>query len=213
MADFLTAYRKFIEPNEGGYSNVKNDKGGETYAGIARAFHKTWEGWTIIDMKKSRYKDGVIPRNTKFPDIQFLVERFYRDMWDRNLFGQIHNQDVANLLFDYYVHSGSYAIKAIQKLTGAVTDGVMGPKTIQAINSYPNQARLHDNLKAQRQVFLESLIKADPTQEDFRTGWMARIARFPDLLSPGGTAAVIGIAALALIFFLMLQPTPKPKAA
>lgn len=213
MADFLTAYRTYIEPNEGGYSNVPQDKGGETYAGIARAFHPKWEGWTIIDMKKSRYKDGVIPRNTKFPDIQFLVERFYRDMWDRNYFGQIHSQDIANLLFDYYVHSGSYAVKAIQKLAGAVTDGVMGPKTIQAINTYPNQARLHDNLKAQREAFLESLIKADPSQEVFRGGWMARIARFPDLLSPGGTAAIIGFAAIALVFFLMAQSSPKPKAA
>jgi len=191
MAEFNITYRKYIEPNEGGYANVAADKGGETYAGITRNFNPAWDGWPIIDMKKSRYANKIIPHNAKFGDIQHLVERFYFDKWQKNWFDRINNQDVANLLFDYFIHSGSHAIKAVQKLTGATSDGYMGPETVGAINSYPNQARLHDNLKAQREAFLLSLIGADPSQEVFRTGWMKRIAGFPDLLSYPGLAVLL----------------------
>lgn len=199
MAKFEIAYTQFIEPNEGGYANVESDKGGETYAGISRVYNPTWPGWVLIDMYKSHFAENTIPRNHKFPDLQNLVEEFYFTKWLKNHFEKIHNQDIANLLFDYFVHSGSHAIKAIQKLTGAKQDGYMGPETVAAINEYPNPARLHDNLKAQRESFLQSLIDADPSQAKFAGGWGKRIAGFPDLLPKGGIAII-----LVLLIVLLL---------
>ena len=35
--------------HEGGYAFHELDRGGETYKGIARNFHKNWEGWKIVD--------------------------------------------------------------------------------------------------------------------------------------------------------------------
>lgn len=202
MASFEIAYRKYILPNEGGYANIPGDKGGETYAGIARNFHPSWPGWTYIDfVKKTK---GPIKNNTKFPDVQYQVDQFYQDWWNAKRFGEITSQDVANLLFDYNVHSSTLAIKAIQRLVGVTADGVMGPGTIAAINRN-DPAKLHDALKAERTIFLDALSNK-PGQEQFKSGWLARMAKFPDLVTPA-TVSLLGVAIAAglLIFFL------KPK--
>ena len=50
MADFQPAFEKMIR-NEGGYKlhNIASDRGGQTYAGIARNSHPNWPGWRFID--------------------------------------------------------------------------------------------------------------------------------------------------------------------
>ena len=52
MADFSKAIPKLLK-KEGGYVNNPADRGGETYKGIARKYHKSAFMWTLID----RYKD------------------------------------------------------------------------------------------------------------------------------------------------------------
>jgi lysozyme family protein len=200
MASFDLAYKKYIQPNEGGYSNIPQDKGGETYAGIARNYHPSWEGFSYIDFIK-RTK-GEIDRNTKFPDIQYAVDQFYLNWWNTARFGEIKNQDVANLLFDFNVNSSSTAIKTIQRLVGATADGVMGPATVAAINNYKDQAKLHDALKEERRKLYEYLIQKDPTQSVFADGWAARLARFPTLaVASASLWILLGGAALALAIF------------
>lgn len=202
MASFETAYRKYILPNEGGYANIPGDKGGETYAGIARNYHPKWPGWTYIDfVKKTK---GVIKNNTKFPDVQYQVDQFYLDWWNAKRFGEIKSQEVANLLFDYNVHSSSLAIKAVQRLVKVTPDGVMGAGTLAAINA-TDPGKLHDALKAERTELLTTL-SSKPGQEQFRDGWLARMAKFPTLATTA-TVSLVGvlIGAGLLIFFL------KPK--
>lgn len=196
MASFDIAYNKYIKPNEGGYANVANDTGGETYAGIARNYNPVWQGWGYIDfIKRTR---GTITINTMFPDIQYMVDEFYLNRWNANRFSEISSQSVANLLFDFHVHSQSHAIKAVQQLVGVTVDGVMGTKTITAINS-ADPAQLHDQLKEYRIRFLNSLIQNDPTQADFFEGWMARIARFPTLLAANAVKVGAVFAAIGLL--------------
>jgi lysozyme family protein len=201
MASFETAYNKYIKPSEGGYSNVAQDKGKETYAGIARNYHPNWKGWTYIDFIK-RTK-GEIKRNTMFPDIQFEVDQFYGDWWTTQRFGEIKSQEVANLLFDYNVNSSSLAIKAVQRLVGVPADGAMGPATILAINK-ADPAKLHDALKEERRQLYLRLLREDPTQEVFRSGWMNRIAQFPSLVvsSPISWGVVIGIGLLVAGYYI-----------
>lgn len=193
MASFDIAYNQYIKPNEGGYAFVANDKGGETYAGIARNYNPTWPGWDYIDFIKRT--NGPIALNAKFPDIQYMVDQFYLDRWNRNRFGEINSQAIANLLFDFHVHSQSHAIKTIQQLVGVKADGVMGPVTISAINS-ADTASLHDRLKAARLSFLKSLIEKDPSQAGFAAGWIARVSKFPTLLSQN--AAQVAMVAVGI---------------
>lgn len=214
-ADFLPAYNTYILPSEGGYANVVGDKGGETYAGIARNFNPTWGGWTYIDYVK-RTK-GAIAHNTKFADIQYLVDDFYKARWNANRFGEIKSQEIANLLFDFHVHSQSLAIKTIQRLVGTTADGVMGNQTLAAINA-ANASKLHDQLKQARKEFLQSLVANNPSQQKFYEGWMARIASFPTLMKENANIAIVLVASAVAIggliyLFNMSQEKTESKAA
>ena len=60
MAEFRPAFEKMIH-NEGGYVNhtVAGDRGGQTYAGIARKFHPDWQDWGLIidsELDTKRYQ-------------------------------------------------------------------------------------------------------------------------------------------------------------
>jgi lysozyme family protein len=208
MASFIIAYKNYIEPNEGGYAKLAHDKGGRTYAGIAENYNKQWTGWPFIDMEEKRLKGKPIPNNTKFPNLQFLVTKFYEDRWNANRFGEINNQDVANLLFDYHVHSQSSAIKAVQKILNIAQDGKMGNQTIQAINK-ANPAELHTALLNQRRAFLNKVIANNKGYENFRKGFEYRLAKFPQLVKEN--AIPIGLMAAATGVVLLIALANKKK--
>jgi lysozyme family protein len=212
MADFKTAYTKYIQPSEGGYANVSKDKGGETYAGISRIYNPTWKGWVTIDSKKNRYKNGIIPHNTLFADLQFLVDQFYQSKWDSNRMGEIKNQDIANLLFDFYINSDKVAFKKIQLLVGVTDDGIIGPKTLAAINN-ADQAKLYKDLLKVRNDFYDAIVKRDPSQSKFIDGWKARLAKFPQFISNNALpiAGIIGMLLLVGAVWYFTHATPGKK--
>lgn len=182
MAKFEITYKKYIQPFEGGYVNHPADKGGETYAGIARNKFPNWEGWVFIDFKKRTEFTNGIPRNTKFEQIQYAVDDFYRKRWDSYKLSEIKSQRVADLLFDYIIHSGANAaITAIQQLVGAKVDGLIGPETIGKINA-SDELVLFRRLLDQRERFLKYLVSKDESQKVFESGWMNRIKVFRDTI-------------------------------
>jgi lysozyme family protein len=84
------------------------------------------------------------------------------------------NQLSADNVYDFAVNSGvSRAVKYAQRIVGAVEDGVMGAKTIRAING--NVEGFVTKYKANRLTFLAKIIDRDSTQEIFRNGWMNRV--------------------------------------
>lgn len=210
MASFSIAYTRYIQPNEGGYANVASDKGGETYAGIARNYNPTWAGWTYIDFKKR--SSGTIAWNTKFPDIQYLVDQFYKARWDSLRLSEVQSQELANLIFDYHVHSSTHAIVAVQRLLNISADGKVGSGTIAAINN-ADAGKLHDALKDERKDFLRSLAAKDATQNDFLAQWLARVDRFKDLAPSSGGVMVIGGLLLAAAATIYLYNNHQKKLA
>jgi lysozyme family protein len=172
MAEFLTAYQK-TAPHEGGYSNRKSDRGGETYAGITRKNFPTWAGWTIVDAHKPLKQDEVI-NDTQ---LQSSVKVFYNaNFWNRCNLDGCDSQEVANFIYDWYVNSGGNAIKHVQRVLGITEDGVCGPKTIQAANAY--QGDLLPLLIAERIAYYNAIVAADPTQKGFLKGWVNRAQSF-----------------------------------
>lgn len=202
MANFQKAFDITRGVWEGGYVNLPQDKGGETYAGIARKIHPNNPIWVTIDFyKRSKYQTGI-PRNTYFPDIEYLVKDFYKNIWTHYNLDEIKNDDVATLIFDYIIHSNITGAKNIQRILKVGVDGIFGVKTIAAINAkYPPD--LFVEILDQRKAFLESLIRNNPTQKVFESGWMSRIKFFSKLAPLGGTglALIIGIIFLIFIMF------------
>lgn len=166
MADFLPAFEAMIL-SEGGYvlHKVQGDRGGLTYAGIARNMNPQWTGWAAIDR-------GEIPRSE-------LVRVFYREGWWEPLRGDdIANQDVAESIFNFAVNTSGYgrpkvAAKLAQVVVGTTPDGAIGPVTVTAINAM--EPRLFLALYTLAKIArYRDIVRKDRTQIRFILGWLNR---------------------------------------
>lgn len=162
MADFLPAFERMIV-NEGGYTNhtVAGDRGGQTYAGIARNRWPGWAGWVVIDA-------GGEPQ----PD---LVRGFYRQhFWDALRLDSVLHQDVARTLFDFAVNAGpATAAKVAQIVVGTTPDGRVGPKTLAALNACSPELFMARFALAKLARY-EQIVTRDRSQSKFLLGWVRR---------------------------------------
>lgn len=157
---------------EGGYNNHPNDKGGATNKGVTIAtwkkvgYDKDSDGDIDIDDLKLLSNEDVVSR---------VLKPHYWDKWKAD---QIKNQSIANIVVDWAWGSGVWGIKYPQRILGVADDGVVGPKTLAAINNYPDQSELFKKLWLRRKQHFEDIVKADPTQAVFLKGWLNRLNDF-----------------------------------
>jgi len=157
----------FILRWEGGYVNDPLDKGGATNKGVTIA---TWkEGGYDID------GDGDIDENDvkliSEADFGIILRKYYWDKWKADL---IISQSIANIVVDWTWGSGAWGIKIPQRILGVKEDGVVGQKTIDAINE-SDPFFLFLRLKDERIRFIDNIIKNNPNQLRFKMGWYNRI--------------------------------------
>ncbi|MEI8115647.1 MAG: glycosyl hydrolase 108 family protein [Bacteroidia bacterium] len=172
MADFNKAYR-LILANEGGYVNDPQDPGGETYKGIARKKQPDWIGWIIVDAMKKQPNFPISLDSNQ--NLQTEIQRFYKVVfWDKIGGDQINDQEVAHSIFDFAVNSGvSTSIGLAQQVVGANCDGVIGPKTIQAINSFqPDHFIAAFTVEKCRKYI--AICKKRPDSRKYFFGWIDR---------------------------------------
>lgn len=158
---FETAYNAMIQ-REGGYrlESVEGDRGGQTYAGIARRMSPDWIGWADIDA-------GRTPETA-------LVRNFYRTQYWTPIAGDQLPEAIADTLFDFAVNAGvKTAVKLAQLVVGAAADGSVGPKTIAALtDANPAEFRAHYTLvKIKRYT---DIVRRDRSQNKFLLGWITR---------------------------------------
>lgn len=154
--------KPFIRSWEGGYCCVPGDAGGHTKWGITLTTLRSVYGrqMTVADLKAMT--------NTQWNDIYI---RLYWNKWQAD---KIKSQAIANLLVDWYWNSGVYGIKLPQKILGVSIDGSVGPKTLAAINDYPDQHELFSRLWHEREDYFKRLA-SKPTQKKFLKGWLNRL--------------------------------------
>lgn len=162
MAEFLPAFERMIV-NEGGYvlHTVKDDRGGATYAGIARAFHPNWHGWRFIDQGET-------------PPAE-LVRQFYRsNFWAPLRLDEVAHQEVAGNLFDFGVNAGlSTAAKLAQLVVGVTPDGKVGAKTVAALNAIDPDLFVARYALAKIARYRD-IVRKDRSQIKFLVGWVSR---------------------------------------
>ena len=147
---FDQSFEKLIG-HEGGYTEGKNDPGGETKYGISkRSYPKLDIKNLTLDSAKTIY---------------------YADFWLASGCDVVPDSTAFHI-FDMAVNSGvRAAILTIQKVVGTTQDGILGPKTVQAIKDMP-PSRFVAWFNAERLRFMASLSNW-PT---FSRGWALRIA-------------------------------------
>ena len=191
MASFDIAYAP-LKDFEGGYDNDPDDRGGETYAGIARNFFPAWSGWKLIDqIKKNAKSKTAINRACKVD--HYLVRAWYKTQWfDALGLGELP-QPLANEIFEQSVNLGkagsgkkvqiicnayNYLSGAKKLFTDLKVDGAIGPKTLAALkiilaNKANAESLVHALNCMQGAHYLELAAKKF-TQRKYTVGWMKR---------------------------------------
>ena len=158
----------FIEKWEGGYVNDPQDLGGATNMGV------TIGTWKTVGYDKDG--DGDI-------DVDDLKQITREDMkecvlrphyWNRCRADEIKSQAIANIMVDWVWASGVTGIKQVQTLLGVKVDGIVGEKTLNAINS-AQQRDLFLLIKEARIAYVEHICTKRPANLRFRKGWLRRI--------------------------------------
>ena len=160
------ANHKILEPFilrwEGGFVNDKADLGKQTNKGVTLSTYRSVFGKnkTVSDLKKITDEQW-----------EFIFKKFYWDKWKAD---NIKDQNVANILVDWLWCSGSYGIKIPQRVLGVSVDGIVGSKTIAAINARDGR-ELFDTIKQERKDFIDRICQTRPQNRKFKNGWLNRI--------------------------------------
>ena len=158
----------FILKWEGGFVNDPADLGGATNMGVtigawkSCGYDKDGDGDIDVDDLRLLTREDVVNR---------VLKPHYRDRWKAD---DIKSQSVANILVDWVWASGAHGIKIPQRLLGVSVDGIVGPKTLAAVNAR-NPRELFDMIKIARFDFIEDICRKRPANNKFKRGWMNRI--------------------------------------
>ena len=182
--NFNDAYKELIR-SEGGYVDDPDDKGGETYKGIARHFNPDWSGWKIIDNYKANrenFKD-LLKTDTK---LESLVQAFYKANYWLKFKGDDLPFIIAEELFEQSVNQGTWKTaginlqKALNLLNrdgklfkDLVVDGFVGPSTLKAVKLV-NPRRLLKVLNGLQFMRYYELDTKNPSLEKY-VGWFDRV--------------------------------------
>ena len=195
MTSFEASFKKCME-FEGEYSNDPQDRGGETYCGIARNFFPKWEGWPYIDdaKKKVGTKPSAISKAVRnIEALRDYVKVWYKkewwDCWDLDQY----QDDVAMEVFEQAVNLGKGGVgKHIQIVCNAfnfdrktrlplfedlVIDNAVGKKTLAAfkimLQNHDAKSIVHALNCCQGYHYL-NLAARKKTQRVFTYGWLKR---------------------------------------
>lgn len=148
--NFDEAFARLLE-HEGGYIDHRADPGGKTKYGISQ---RSYPGEDIPGLTIERAK------------------AIYRtDFWGAAGCDAVPDA-VKFDLFDCAVNSGARtAVQMLQRCVGETADGILGPRTLQALQSMP-AVRLVARFNGQRLELMAGL----PTWPSFGRGWARRIA-------------------------------------
>ena len=163
---------------EGGFVNHPADKGGMTIFGVSRKHHPSLWIWKQIDcwVKEGLPAKAITVKAQDNELFMACIEVVYSTLyWEPMKLDQFPNI-TRYPFFNCAVNIGvPRTIKMIQKLSGALVDGVLGGQTIKAVKDFRDHEELVDLFYQQWQEYYDRIIANNPSQKVFEKGWAARI--------------------------------------
>ena len=162
----LTNEQLFEKAKLKGFANDPDDLGGATMCGVTLVTfteyfrRKGYPRPTIVRLKAIKYKEWLEILKTMF--------------WDKWKADQINNESIALILVDWVWGSGKYGITIPQKAIGVTADGIVGPKTIAAVNA-KDPKQLFDLIRKERLAYIERICRSRPTNLKYKRGWLNRL--------------------------------------
>lgn len=154
---------------EYGWADDPDDSGGQTMVGVTMATYEEY-------CRRKGYPKPTTERlmNLSYNDWKSILKMLYWDKWKAD---EIRSQSIAEIVCDWVWASGNYGIKIPQQLLNVKVDGIVGPKTLEAVNSR-NPRELFDMIKIARFDFIEEICRKRPANNKFKRGWLNRINDF-----------------------------------
>lgn len=158
--------RLFERSRRKGWANDLDDRGGATQTGVTLR--------TFTQYRKTLGKGK--------PSVQELMSITYQEwrrilmmfFWDKARAEAINDDSVAVMIVDWYWGSGVWGLKNTQKVLGVTRDGIVGAKTLAAINGWENGQRdLWNALRTERIAYYKRI--AVGRQKKFLKGWLNRV--------------------------------------
>ena len=151
----------FILKWEGGFVNDPTDRGGATNKGVTIA---TYEAYC----RKKGLPRPTVEQLKNIPDAHWrdIIKTMYWDKWHAD---EIHSQRVANILVDWVWLSGVHGIKKPQALLGVKADGIVGNKTLSAVN-FADPEELFAALYKERVKFINAIVARSVTAYEKKIG-------------------------------------------
>lgn len=182
MAIFETAYKLLMQrefSNNSDYFLHQNKaENGLTIAGLYQKWNPKTIDWDFVERVLKMVKnDFKIASNMLIRDVKIqkqILQGFKTIYWDKYRLSEIVPQNTANELFISITNIGGVnAIKMAQGLVGVEADGIIGSKTIKALNEY-------DSFKFDKEFDLleienyKNIAKRNPNLAHNLKGWINR---------------------------------------
>lgn len=144
-----------------GFANDPVDAGGATMCGVTLNTFKAY-------CRKNGFTDSSVRslRNMKYETWLDIIKTLFWDKWKAD---EIKDQSVANAVVDWSWVSGRYGITIPQRILGVAQDGIVGKKTIAAINA-KDPKEIFDAVQKARLAYTDDIIRSSIRRYENRIG-------------------------------------------
>jgi len=181
MADFEIAFEKLLGLEFSNKENALHHNEGEdgyTFMGIYQKYYSNNIIWRNLKAYQKIAKDQKQLSELMYNNIenQNQVRKIYKEnYWDKARLDDIESQKIANNIFVFGVNAGlKTAVKIAQRLVKTKTDGIVGNKTIKALDCVDEDYFVKEYKERIKNYYINLAIN-NSKYKKYLEGWLNRV--------------------------------------